>query len=386
MCSWWVSIEWYRKWPGYHGLGRYNMQNAWKLDHVLDSAEKHGMYIQLVTTNHGQFSNYIDREFEFNPLFIHEPDDPNLFRGDGVGHQSTEQHLPEGHNRGPGQPPERRLIYAYPNREPQTPPPAPGYRRPKGLLAEARDFFEMENYPRGQAAHAKGVPYDVGRNGYSNDQHLVHHRNKMRYIIARWGYSPNIMSFILFSEVEWLEEYWVHIYGKESSVWNRYKNGGYLPKTAFWHKEMYHFMKTMDQGRHMVTTHMSHPHRGHIYWDYLPELEYVQSNAYSVFSFACFGGTYREYSGHGAAHALSAYYRCHMAKFNRPVIVGEFGRTSHGDLGHGRTTHGRQYRILVVAVCPLHEPLRAFYCCPQVHGRARPAPARLATLQGQAQP
>ena len=67
MCSWWGALEWRRDWPGYQGLGRYNLINAWRTDYVVDSAEKHGVHLNLALTNHGQFTPNIDTEWANNP-------------------------------------------------------------------------------------------------------------------------------------------------------------------------------------------------------------------------------------------------------------------------------------------------------------------------------
>ncbi|MDA1139180.1 MAG: DUF5060 domain-containing protein [Planctomycetota bacterium] len=66
-CSWWMGLEWTKKWPGYQGLGRYNMENAWRLDYLLEKARQHNIYLQIDTTNHGQFSIDIDTEWKNNP-------------------------------------------------------------------------------------------------------------------------------------------------------------------------------------------------------------------------------------------------------------------------------------------------------------------------------
>ncbi|MFH1850042.1 MAG: DUF5060 domain-containing protein [archaeon] len=52
MAPWNLAIEWsndrsYGTNRGFHGIGYYNLENAWKLDHILDQAEQHGIYIIL---------------------------------------------------------------------------------------------------------------------------------------------------------------------------------------------------------------------------------------------------------------------------------------------------------------------------------------------------
>lgn len=67
MCAWNLALEWNRQWPGFHGVGRYNQGNAWRLDRLLDMAYARGIRLNLVTHNHGQASDYVDHEWENSP-------------------------------------------------------------------------------------------------------------------------------------------------------------------------------------------------------------------------------------------------------------------------------------------------------------------------------
>ncbi len=67
MSSWNLALEWRADWPGYQGLGRYNQENAWRLDRVLDHAAAVGVRVNLVINNHGQASPKADREWKDNP-------------------------------------------------------------------------------------------------------------------------------------------------------------------------------------------------------------------------------------------------------------------------------------------------------------------------------
>jgi hypothetical protein len=67
MSSWNVGLEWRADWPGYHGIGRYNQGNAWKLDRILERARELGVRVNLVINNHGQASANADREWRDNP-------------------------------------------------------------------------------------------------------------------------------------------------------------------------------------------------------------------------------------------------------------------------------------------------------------------------------
>jgi hypothetical protein len=67
MSSWNLALEWNAAWPGFHGVGRYNMKNADKLDRLLDLAWSLGIRINLVLNNHGQASSAFDPEWDNNP-------------------------------------------------------------------------------------------------------------------------------------------------------------------------------------------------------------------------------------------------------------------------------------------------------------------------------
>jgi hypothetical protein len=62
-------------------------------------------------------------------------------------------------------------------------------------------------------------------------------RAKFRYIVARYGYSPSVLAWELFNEVEWTDGVRKH------------------PETVTaWHKEMANVLRTADPWKHLVTT------------------------------------------------------------------------------------------------------------------------------------
>jgi len=223
MCSWWCGLEWNKKWHGFGGIGRYNVENAWRLDYLVEQAAKHGLYIALDTTNHGQYSIEIDHEWENNPY--------NAANG--------------------------------------------------GFLQRAREFF-------------------------TNKRAQQKYKDRLRYTIARWGYSPNIMAWTLFSEVEFVEEYWQY---------SKHDANDFSPHVAPWHGKMATFVRSTDPFGHVVSTHVSHPWRGHDIWA-RPELDLVQSNAYSK---------YPELGQVDVVATLSKIYHDKLKQFGRPVIIAEYG-------------------------------------------------------------
>ena len=65
----------------------------------------------------------------------------------------------------------------------------------------------------------------------------AHTKNRLRYIVARWGYSRNILCWELFNEVDWTDDFTIY----QSAV-------------ADWHAEMAQYLKEIDPYQHLVTT------------------------------------------------------------------------------------------------------------------------------------
>jgi hypothetical protein len=67
LAAWNLGLEWRPDWYGFYGVGRYNQENAWRLDEVLDHAWQRGVRVNLVVNNHGQGSDSTDHEWENSP-------------------------------------------------------------------------------------------------------------------------------------------------------------------------------------------------------------------------------------------------------------------------------------------------------------------------------
>jgi hypothetical protein len=63
-------------------------------------------------------------------------------------------------------------------------------------------------------------------------------KRKLRYIVARWGYSPSIMAFELFNEVQYTDA----------------GRAGQWANIEAWHNEMAQFIRTNDVYHHLITT------------------------------------------------------------------------------------------------------------------------------------
>jgi hypothetical protein len=127
------------------------------------------------------------------------------------------------------------------------------------------------------------------------------HKNRLRYIIARWGYARNIMSWELFNEVEWTDNF------------STYKN-----QIKDWHQEMAQYIKSKDPYGHLVTTSYAHDNEDPNTWN-LPEIDFTQTHYYN-----------------GAANVETVLVngvQNYLNQFSKPTYTGEFGiNTSQSNL------------------------------------------------------
>ena len=95
---------------------------------------------------------------------------------------------------------------------------------------------------------------------FTNQQAKELFKRKLRYFVARWGYSSNILAWELFNEVDLIGNI------NEDEVVN-------------WHKETAHYLRQNDPFRHLVTTSFSKPNGGDKVWR-LKEIDYTQVHSY----------------------------------------------------------------------------------------------------------
>lgn len=98
---------------------------------------------------------------------------------------------------------------------------------------------------------------------FTNTEAKKQFKKIIRYIIARWGYSTNIMSWELFNEVSWTDNYDPE-------------------KSNAWHKEMALFIKSIDPYKHLVSSSSA------VLYDPLEkvkELDFINIHDYGITNF-----------------------------------------------------------------------------------------------------
>ncbi len=115
-------------------------------------------------------------------------------------------------------------------------------------------------------------------------------KQRLRYIVARWSYSPAVLSWEFWNEVDIIEKY-----VSEDSV--------------TWHREMARFVRELDPCDHLITTSFAGT-AGDGAVDALPEMDYVQSH---------------QYGARDAAAYMIGVCRDKSARYGKPHYFGEYG-------------------------------------------------------------
>jgi len=138
---------------------------------------------------------------------------------------------------------------------------------------------------------AKGGPCKAPEEFFTNEQARKLTKQRLRYCVARWGYSPNLLGWELFNEVNYTDGFQKDI----GSV-------------RTWHREMARYLKLIDANRHMVSTSFGSADKceDDEIWR-MPEIHFAITHHYTQ-------------------DAASVRHRQRRkAVFGKPILGGEFG-------------------------------------------------------------
>jgi hypothetical protein len=150
------------------------------------------------------------------------------------------------------------------------------------------DGWKMSSYNVANGGPAK-TPYEF----FTLSEAKQQYKNKLRLMIARYGYSPSIGAWEFFNEID-------------NAMYNG-KPEDQLPPSIItpWHDEMSTFLKSNDPFKHIVTTSVSH--RDIEGMNDLKNMDLNQRHIYK--NTAAIPATLREYN----------------LKYNKPYVIGEEG-------------------------------------------------------------
>ncbi len=165
------------------------------------------------------------------------------------------------------------------------------------------------NWPDNLYNNALGGPCSYRSAIFTNLEAKKYQQRIFWYVIARWGYSPNILSWEFFNEIDELQ--W-----SDLLHWRR-------KDMIDWHQEMAQYIRSIDAHRHLVNTSTgsfkTHPD---LYG--LPEMDLAQIHFYYVTG--CCSYALSDPAGQDMAD-LTQYYAhsVYGSVTDKPSIIGEYG-------------------------------------------------------------
>lgn len=127
---------------------------------------------------------------------------------------------------------------------------------------------------------------------FVNDKARAEHRNRLRYIVARWGYSPAIAMWEFFNEIDNIQ-------------FRDRKNPIPAADIVDWHAHMAKYLKSVDPYGHIVTTSISHRDLQGL--NSVADMDINQKHIYNNTTVI--------------PETIDRY----EAEFGKPYIIGEFG-------------------------------------------------------------
>ncbi|HVW15195.1 MAG TPA: DUF5060 domain-containing protein [Mucilaginibacter sp.] len=140
---------------------------------------------------------------------------------------------------------------------------------------------------------ANGGPAKTPTEYFTSQEARAMYKNKLRYIVARWGYSTSIAAFEFFNEIDNAA-----FNGADSVLIPHH----YITE---WHDEMSRYLKDIDPYGHLVTTSVSH--RDIMGLNSIAYIDFNQKHIYKH------------------TEKIPGIYQEYINMFGKPYVVGEFG-------------------------------------------------------------
>jgi hypothetical protein len=148
--------------------------------------------------------------------------------------------------------------------------------------------WDLNSYNR-----ANGGPVATPTEFFTDPVAKARYRDKLRYLVARWGWSPHLAVWVFFNEID------NAMYGQQPAR---------IPDDviARWHAEMSAYLKAVDPYGRLVTTSVSH--RDVAGMNQIPTMDFNQKHIYRNTA------------------SIPAAIRQHVLAEGKPYVIGEFAR------------------------------------------------------------
>jgi hypothetical protein len=141
---------------------------------------------------------------------------------------------------------------------------------------------------------ANGGPAATPSDFFTSEAARAQYKNRLRYLVARWGYSPSIGAWEFFNEID-------------NAAYNGTEITISIPHSAItnWHSEMATYLKSIDPYGHLVTTSISHREITGLFA--VNDLDFNQKHIYKN------------------TGSIPPDIRNNVSNHGKPYVVGEFG-------------------------------------------------------------
>ncbi len=160
------------------------------------------------------------------------------------------------------------------------------------MCLDTHQDFRTTGWERNPYNAKNGGPCAHPGEFFTNEQARALYKKRLRYLVARWGYSPHVLAWE---------------FGNEMEGWENSPDSVKLP----WHREMSDYLAAIDPYRHLITTsfwsHTGFPE----YWQ-LPNIDIVQTHLYTN-------------NDGNVAEPVREMSLKQWRSFAKPHIFGEFG-------------------------------------------------------------
>jgi hypothetical protein len=164
------------------------------------------------------------------------------------------------------------------------------------MCMDTHQDFRERGWERNPFNRANGGPCGTPSDWFTDPAARKFYKKRLRYTVARWGYSPNVFCWE---------------FGNEFEGWA----GASDEIKLAWHKEMSDYLRSIDPFGHLITTSFWSQTGPEEFWN-LENIDVVQTHCYTN-------------DDGNVAEAVRRYCLQQWERFDKPHIFGEFGIRSH---------------------------------------------------------
>jgi len=144
-------------------------------------------------------------------------------------------------------------------------------------------------------AKENGGMLDKPEQFFTNPEARRLFKQRLRYLVSRYTYSPNVLCWEFWNEVDIIERY-------------------VSDEAVAWHQEMARYLRQIDPMQHLISTSFAGTKGDDAMWR-LPEMEITQNH---------------QYGSRDIAGSVRNWTQRNIRAFHKPHIFGEFGADSSG--------------------------------------------------------